>query len=163
MLRLFALLAVRCLQGLAHAVAVPQFYEDLRDSSYETTFAIFHQRYSTNTQPSWHLAQPFRYVAHNGEINTIVSNRRWLRAKERRIRNDLAVGPWFNALEQNVSDSASFDNGFEVKLLQGFSPEEAMLAMRRRRLRTIHFFRAMCVQRFRRFRCTASRGMVRQR
>jgi len=116
-------------KGLLTPWQFPQFYEDLRDSSYETTFAIFHQRYSTNTQPSWHLAQPFRYVAHNGEINTIVSNRRWLRAKERRIRNDLAVGPWFNALEQNVSDSASFDNGFEVKLLQGFSPEEAMLAM----------------------------------
>jgi glutamate synthase domain-containing protein 2/glutamate synthase domain-containing protein 1/glutamate synthase domain-containing protein 3 len=116
-------------KGLLTPWQFPQFYADLRDSSYETTFAIFHQRYSTNTQPSWHLAQPFRYVAHNGEINTIVSNRRWLRAKEKQIRNDLAVGTWFHALEQNVSDSASFDNGFEVKLLQGFSPEEAMLAM----------------------------------
>src|SRR5882672_8457809 len=116
-------------KGLLTPWQFPQFYEDLRDTSFETTFAVFHQRYSTNTQPSWHLAQPFRYVAHNGEINTIVSNRRWLRAKERQIRNDLAVGPWFHALEQNVSDSASFDNGFEVKLLQGFSPEEAMLAM----------------------------------
>ncbi len=116
-------------KGLLTPWQFPQFYSDLRDSSYETTFAIFHQRYSTNTSPSWHLAQPFRYTAHNGEINTIVSNRRWLRAKERQIRNDLAVGPWFHALEQNVSDSASFDNGFEIKLLQGFSPEEAMLAM----------------------------------
>jgi len=116
-------------KGLLTPWQFPQFYSDLRDSSYETTFAIFHQRYSTNTSPSWHLAQPFRYTAHNGEINTIVSNRRWLRAKERQIRNDLAVGPWFHALEQNVSDSASFDNGFEVKLLQGFSPEEAMLTM----------------------------------
>src|SRR5215831_5381612 len=116
-------------KGLLTPWQFPQFYEDLRDSSFETTFAIFHQRYSTNTQPSWHLAQPFRHVAHNGEINTIVSNRRWLRAKERQIRSELAVGPWFNTLEQNVSDSASFDNGFEVKLLQGFSPEEAMLRM----------------------------------
>src|SRR5215468_10155683 len=116
-------------KGLLTPWQFPQFYEDLRDSSYETTFAIFHQRYSTNTSPSWHLAQPFRYVAHNGEINTIVSNRRWLRAKEKQIRNELAVGSWFHALEQNVSDSASFDNGFELKLLQGFSPEEAMLAM----------------------------------
>src|SRR5215467_13133278 len=116
-------------KGLLTPWQFPQFYEDLRDSSYETTFAIFHQRYSTNTSPSWHLAQPFRYVAHNGEINTIVSNRRWLRAKERQIRDELAVGSWFHALEQNVSDSASFDNGFELKLLQGFSPEEAMLTM----------------------------------
>ena len=116
-------------KGLLTPWQFPQFYEDLRDSSYVTSFAIFHQRYSTNTSPSWHLAQPFRYVAHNGEINTIVSNRRWLRAKERQVRDELAVGSWFRALEQNVSDSASFDNGFELKLLQGFSPEEAMLAM----------------------------------
>src|SRR5258707_2285594 len=116
-------------KGLLTPWQFPQFYEDLRDPSFTTTFAVFHQRYSTNTQPSWHLAQPFRYVAHNGEINTIVSNRRWLRAKEKQIRNELAVGTWFHALEANVSDSASFDNGFEVKLLQGFSPEEAMLAM----------------------------------
>src|SRR5207245_7304259 len=68
-------------------------------------------------------------VAHNGEINTIVSNRRWLRAKEREIRSRLKVGPWFPILEENVSDSASFDNGFELRLLEGFSPEEAMLEM----------------------------------
>src|SRR3989442_3118788 len=92
-------------------------------------FAVFHQRYSTNTQPSWHLAQPFRYVAHNGEINTIVSNRRWLRAEEREIRSRLTVGSWFPILEENVSDSASFDNAFELRLLEGLSSEEAMLAM----------------------------------
>src|SRR5437899_5047138 len=68
-------------KGLLTPWQFPQFYEDLRDPSFATTFAIFHQRYSTNTQPSWDLAQPFRYVAHNGEINTIVSNRRWMRAK----------------------------------------------------------------------------------
>src|SRR2546425_1921815 len=107
----------------------PQFYEDLRDPSFATTFAVFHQRYSTNTQPSWNLAQPFRYVAHNGEINTIVSNRRWLRAKESKIREKLTVGSWFHVLEENVSDSASFDNGLEAKLLEGFSVEEAMLAL----------------------------------
>src|SRR5437762_1805735 len=106
-----------------------QFYEDLRDPSFAVTFAVFHQRYSTNTQPSWHLAQPFRYVAHNGEINTIVSNRRWLRAKEREIQERLKVGPWFSILEDNVSDSASFDNGYELRLLDGLTSEEALLAM----------------------------------
>jgi len=116
-------------KGLLTPWQFPQFYEDLRDPSFATTFAVFHQRYSTNTQPSWHLAQPFRYVAHNGEINTIVSNRRWLRAKEAGIRSRLAVGAWFPILEENVSDSASFDNGFELRLLEGLSPEEAMLAM----------------------------------
>src|SRR3984893_1556651 len=116
-------------KGLLTPWQFPQFYEDLRDPSFATTFAVFHQRYSTNTQPSCHLAQPFRYAAHNGEINTIVSNRRWLRAKERETRSRLMVGPWFPVLEENVSDSASFDNGFELKLLAGLSPEEAMLAM----------------------------------
>src|SRR6202790_1196856 len=116
-------------KGLLTPWQFPQFYEDLRDSAFATTFAVFHQRYSTNTQPSWHLAQPFRYVAHNGEINTIVSNRRWLRAKDHELRAKLTVGPWFRVLEEKVSDSASFDNGFEAKLLEGFSPEAAMLAM----------------------------------
>src|SRR5712691_9322532 len=116
-------------KGLLTPWQFPQFYEDLRDPSFETTYAVFHQRYSTNTQPSWHLAQPFRYVAHNGEINTIVSNRRWLRTKEREIRSRLTVGSWFPLLEENVSDSASFDNGLELRLFEGLSSEEAMLAM----------------------------------
>src|SRR5690348_14680464 len=116
-------------KGLLTPWQFPQFYEDLRDDSFATTFAIFHQRYSTNTQPSWHLAQPFRHVAHNGEINTVVSNRRWLRAKQRELRARLSVGSWFMPLEENVSDSASFDNAFELKLLEGFAPDEAMLAL----------------------------------
>jgi glutamate synthase (ferredoxin) len=116
-------------KGLLTPWQFPQFYEDLRDPSFAITYAVFHQRYSTNTQPSWHLAQPFRYVAHNGEINTIVSNRRWLRAKAAEFRSRLTVGPWFPLLEDNVSDSATFDNGFELRLLEGLSSEEAMLAM----------------------------------
>src|SRR5438445_5151364 len=116
-------------KGLLTPWQFPQFYEDLRDPTVATTFAIFHQRYSTNTQPSWDLAQPFRYVAHNGEINTIVSNRRWMRAKEREVRAKLTAGPWLRVLEENVSDSASFDNGFELKLLEGISPDAAMLSM----------------------------------
>src|SRR5882757_8672381 len=116
-------------KGLLTPWQFPQFYEDLHDPSFAITFAVFHQRYSTNTQPSWHLAQPFRYVAHNGEINTIVSNRRWLRAKAAETRLRLTVGSWLPLLEENVSDSASFDNGFELRLLEGLSSEEAMLAM----------------------------------
>ena len=116
-------------KGLLTPWQFPQFYEDLHDAGFATTFAVFHQRYSTNTQPSWHLAQPFRYIAHNGEINTITSNRRWLRAKGHEIRSRLGVGHWFPILEENVSDSASFDNGFELRLLEGLSPEEAMLTL----------------------------------
>src|ERR1700736_4816141 len=116
-------------KGLLTPWQFPQFYEDLRDASFATTFAIFHQRYSTNTQPSWHLAQPFRYSPHNGEFNTIISTRRWIRAKGGELRARLTVWPWFRILEENVSDSASFDNAFELKLLEGFSPEAAMLSM----------------------------------
>jgi glutamate synthase domain-containing protein 2/glutamate synthase domain-containing protein 1/glutamate synthase domain-containing protein 3 len=116
-------------KGLLTPWQFPQFYEDLRDPLFATTFAVFHQRYSTNTSPSWHLAQPFRYSAHNGEINTIISNRRWIRAKDSELRAKLTVGAWYDILEDNVSDSASFDNGFEQKLLEGYSPEAAMLSM----------------------------------
>jgi glutamate synthase domain-containing protein 2/glutamate synthase domain-containing protein 1/glutamate synthase domain-containing protein 3 len=116
-------------KGLLTPWQFPRFYEDLRSSEFVANFAIFHQRYSTNTEPSWQLAQPFRYVAHNGEINTIVSNRRWLRAKEREIRKRIGVGKWFKLLEERVSDSASFDNALELKLLQEKTVETAMLEL----------------------------------
>src|SRR6516165_5763714 len=116
-------------KGLLTPWQFPRFYQDLCEPSFETNFVIFHQRYSTNTQPAWSLAQPFRYVAHNGEINTIVSNRRWLRAKEKQLREKLTVGSWFRALEPNTSDSGSFDNALEMKLLEGLSAEESMLAL----------------------------------
>ena len=116
-------------KGLLTPRQFPRFYTDLRDTSFETTFAIFHQRYSTNTQPSWHLAQPFRHIAHNGEINTIIANRRWLRARERDIRGRLGVEEWFRVLEPNVSDSASLDNGCEVEILLGRTLEMALLRM----------------------------------
>src|SRR3984957_13778375 len=116
-------------KGLLTPWQFPQFYEDLRDALFATTFAVFHQRYSTNTSPSWHLAPPFAYSAPQSELNTIVSNHRWLRAKDRELRAKLTVGTWYDILEENVSDSASFDNAFEQKLLEGYSPEAAMLSM----------------------------------
>src|SRR6516165_2167507 len=116
-------------KGLLTPWQFPRFYEDLRSPEFAARFAIFHQRYSTNTEPSWQLAQPFRYLAHNGEINTVISNRRWLRAREREIRKQIGVGKWFRLLEENVSDSASFDNALELKLLEGKSVEAAMLEL----------------------------------
>jgi glutamate synthase (NADPH/NADH) large chain/glutamate synthase (ferredoxin) len=116
-------------KGLLTPWQFPHFYEDLRSPEFVAHFAIFHQRYSTNTEPSWQLAQPFRYVAHNGEINTIVSNRRWLRAREREVRKKIGVGEWFRMLEDYVSDSASFDNALELKLLEGKSVETSMLSL----------------------------------
>src|SRR5215468_861788 len=116
-------------KGLLTPWQFPRFYEDLRSPEFVAQFAIFHQRYSTNTEPSWQLAQPFRYLAHNGEINTVISNRRWLRAREREIRKRIGVGKWFRLLEENVSDSASFDNALELKLLEGKSVETAILEL----------------------------------
>ena len=116
-------------KGLLTPYQLPAFYTDLRDAAFASSFAIFHQRYSTNTQPSWSLAQPFRFVAHNGEINTISGNRRWLRAKSPSLLRELGFSEEVRLLEERVSDSASFDNGFELLLRQTYSPAEAMLAM----------------------------------
>jgi glutamate synthase (ferredoxin) len=116
-------------KGLLTPFQLPAFYADLRDPDFETPFAIFHQRYSTNTQPSWAMAQPFRFVAHNGEINTISGNRRWMRAKAPGLRRELGLSDQVRLLEERVSDSASFDNGFEIFLRRDFNPAEAMLSM----------------------------------
>jgi len=116
-------------KGLLAPAQLPAFYPDLQRPDFESPFAVFHQRYSTNTRPTWRLAQPFRFVAHNGEINTIGANRRWLGARAADIRRRLAVGEWFPIMEEEVSDSASFDNAFEILLRQGYSPPAAMLRM----------------------------------
>jgi glutamate synthase (ferredoxin) len=116
-------------KGLLSPWQLPLFYPDLLSRYFESPFAIFHQRFSTNTRPSWSLAQPFRLLAHNGEINTIVGNRRWMCAREHEVREALDVGEWFQSLEENVSDSASLDNALEIFVRQGQSTEAALLAM----------------------------------
>src|SRR5206468_4123428 len=113
-------------KGLLTPDQLPAFYPDLADAEFESRFAVFHQRYSTNTQPSWSLAQPFRLVAHNGEINTISGNRRWLRARETRFRHELGLADHMHLLEERVSDSASFDNAFEILIRRRLSPSAAM-------------------------------------
>ncbi|MGH9539751.1 MAG: glutamate synthase large subunit, partial [Terriglobales bacterium] len=116
-------------KGLLTPSQLPAFYADLRHEDFASAFAIFHQRYSTNTQPSWSLAQPFRFVAHNGEINTISGNRRWLGARSPELLRDFGFRNGVRLLEDRVSDSASFDNGFELLLRQDYTPAEAMLGM----------------------------------
>src|SRR4051812_12297631 len=104
-------------KGLMLAPQLPAFYTDLRDPDYQTALALFHQRYSTNTLPNWLLAQPFRFLAHNGEINTLQGNRNWMTAREA----NLASPHWAGA-EQRLqpviwaqgSDSASLDNTLEL-------------------------------------------------
>jgi glutamate synthase domain-containing protein 2/glutamate synthase domain-containing protein 1/glutamate synthase domain-containing protein 3 len=116
-------------KGLLTPTQFRDFYLDLTSSDFRAPFAIFHQRYSTNTQPSWTMAQPFRYVAHNGEINTISANRRWMQARERNVQRDLETGEWFHALEDRVSDSASFDNALEILGHRGYHIAAAILRM----------------------------------
>ena len=116
-------------KGLLTPDQLPAFYVDLADPAFETSFAVFHQRYSTNTQPSWAMAQPFRFVAHNGEINTISANRRGLHAKERVLKQALQLPADVRVLEDRVSDSASFDNGLELLLRQNYTAAAGMLAM----------------------------------
>ena len=116
-------------KGLLTPEQLPAFYPDLTNPDFVSPFAIFHQRYSTNTNPSWSLAQPFRFVAHNGEINTISANRRWLRAKEVSLRHSLGLPATAHLLEERVSDSASFDNALEILLHKGYNPAAAMWRM----------------------------------
>src|SRR5690348_668435 len=116
-------------KGLVTPDQLPAFYLDLSDPGFQCWFAIFHQRYSTNTQPSWALAQPFRFAAHNGEINTISANRRWMRARERQWRRRLELSQQVRLLEPGVSDSASLDNALELYLRQGYSAAAAALTL----------------------------------
>jgi glutamate synthase (ferredoxin) len=116
-------------KGLLSPRQLPLFYPDLLSPDFESPFAIFHQRFSTNTRPSWSLAQPFRLLAHNGEINTIVGNRRWMHARERDLKRELRAGEWFGALEDNVSDSASLDNALEIMLRRGKDPGSALFEL----------------------------------
>ena len=108
-------------KGLMMPVDLPNFYLDLADIRMQTAICVFHQRFSTNTSPQWHLAQPFRYLAHNGEINTIKGNRQWCRARSYRFHSPLLpdlkdAAPFVN---ESGSDSSSLDNMLELFLAGG--------------------------------------------
>src|SRR3712207_3300945 len=96
-------------KGLFVAPQLRDFYADLRDPDYETSLAVFHQRYSTNTLPNWFMAQPFRRLAHNGEINTVQGNRNWMRARHADLASPIwgdAVGELLPVIVPGGSDSA---------------------------------------------------------
>ncbi len=113
-------------KGLLAPWQLALFYPDLADERFVSPLAVFHQRYSTNTSPSWRLAQPFRFLGHNGEINTIGGNRRWMRARQWRLRQRFSAGDWFQPLETGASDSASLDNALELLIEQGSSAAAAL-------------------------------------
>src|SRR6056297_1961654 len=109
-------------KGMMLAEQVAEFYPDLKDERFESAFAIYHQRYSTNTFPQWWLAQPFRMLAHNGEINTLKGNINWMKSHEIRLSS-----AYFGEMAEDIkpiiangaSDSAALDSVFEVLVRAG--------------------------------------------
>jgi glutamate synthase (NADPH/NADH) large chain/glutamate synthase (ferredoxin) len=119
-------------KGLVTPHQIRKFFTDLKSPLFTSAFAIFHQRYSTNTFPTWHLAHPFRMIAHNGEINTIRGNRNLMRARERSAEH----GVWGDRfadlrplVQPAMSDSASFDNALQLLTLGGRDPLQAAMMM----------------------------------
>ncbi len=109
-------------KGLLTSLQLDKFYDDLRNPLYKTTLAVFHQRYSTNTFPTWPLAQPFRMMGHNGEINTVQGNRTWTKAREPELQNEFFGDKIKNlrpVIQPGGSDSASCDNALELLIMGG--------------------------------------------
>ena len=130
----FASLSSRTLvyKGMLTAPQVEPFFPDLSDHRFESALALVHSRFSTNTFPSWPLAHPYRFIAHNGEINTIKGNRNWMRARETLLSSDLIPGDLnqlFPICTPDGSDSMSFDEVLELLHLGGRSLPHAVLMM----------------------------------
>ncbi len=115
-------------KGMLTTDQLPQFFPDLTDERVTTRVALVHSRFSTNTFPSWPLAQPFRMIAHNGEINTVRGNRNWMAAREGLMSSDLLgdLAPLLPVCTPGSSDSASFDEVFELLTLAGRSLPQSM-------------------------------------
>src|SRR4051794_24245187 len=108
------------------------FYPELRDERFESGMALVHSRFSTNTFPSWELAHPYRVICHNGEINTLMGNVNWMRARESQLASDLFGGDLQKVMpivRPGGSDSATFDNVLELLMLAGRSPSHAVMMM----------------------------------
>ncbi len=119
-------------KGMFVAPQLEQFYPDLQDRTFKSAIALVHQRYSTNTFPSWSLAQPFRYIAHNGEINTLRGNISKMRARESMLSSPLFgddLKRIFPLIDSTQSDSAIFDTAFELLVQGGRSMEHTMMMM----------------------------------
>ena len=119
-------------KGMLSSEQLRHFYADLSDERFESSLVLVHSRFSTNTFPSWSLAHPYRYVAHNGEINTIAGNRNWMSAREALLKSDLFPGDierLFPIVTKGGSDSASFDEVLELLHLGGRSLPHAVLMM----------------------------------
>lgn len=119
-------------KGMVRSAVLGEFYEDLKNPAYKSTFAVYHRRFSTNTMPKWPLAQPMRLVGHNGEINTLLGNVNWMMAREADIAHP-CWGDRTDLLKPTVnpdnSDSANLDNVLELLVRSGRRPMEALMIM----------------------------------
>ena len=108
-------------KGMFLAEGISDFYLDLKDERFISRYAIFHQRFSTNTAPSWNLAQPFRAIAHNGEINTYRGNKNWMKVHEEEMSSPLFqnIENLKPVIQKGASDSAALDNVFELLNISG--------------------------------------------
>ena len=119
-------------KGMLTAPQLDEFFPDLADERMTSALALVHSRFSTNTFPSWPLAHPYRYIAHNGEINTVKGNRNWMAAREALLASDLIPGDikrLFPICTEGASDSASFDEVLELLHLGGRPLHQAVLMM----------------------------------
>src|SRR6476619_7627683 len=119
-------------KGMLTTQQLDHFFPDLVDERMESAIALVHSRFSTNTFPSWPLSHPFRFIAHNGEINTVMGNRNWMRAREALLDSDLIPGDLdrlFPIITQGASDSASFDEVLELLHLGGRTLPHSVLMM----------------------------------
>ena len=121
-----------CYKGMLLAYQVGEYYLDLKDARVESALALVHQRFSTNTFPSWDLAHPFRMICHNGEINTLRGNVNWIRARQGAISSPILgrdLDKIWPLIYDGQSDSASFDNALELLVMGGYSVAHAMMMM----------------------------------
>ncbi|TNF88182.1 MAG: glutamate synthase subunit alpha, partial [Gammaproteobacteria bacterium] len=119
-------------KGMLTPDQVPLFYPDLQDKDFESHLAMVHSRFSTNTFPSWDRAQPNRFMSHNGEINTLLGNRNSMNARQGTLKSELFgedLRKLFPIVEEDCSDSGTFDNVLEFLLMNGRKLQEAVLMM----------------------------------
>ena len=119
-------------KGMIMSDSLKDYYLDLKDEMFISSLAIVHQRFSTNTFPSWELAQPFRFLCHNGEINTLRGNANWMNARASVSNSDFFLKEFQNLnplIFDGLSDSAAFDNALEFLMTGGYSIEHAMMLL----------------------------------
>ncbi|GBE23345.1 ferredoxin-dependent glutamate synthase 1 [bacterium BMS3Bbin01] len=119
-------------KGMMLAKRLAVYYKDLADERTESALALIHQRFSTNTSPSWRLAQPFRYLCHNGEINTVQGNVNWMMARRQNMSSEIIgddLEKLWPLIGDGASDSATFDNALDLLLAGGYPLGHAMMLM----------------------------------